>query len=79
MVYMKVGAREPDANESHYRPLAARNYCIKEQVNCYTLLQLKLVSQNHYAIMVLLTKETHMIIFYTAIFFSVLIIINFYN
>lgn len=79
MVYMKVGAREPDANESHYRPLAARNYCINEQVNCYNLLQLILATSNHYAIMYLLTKENTMIIFYIAIIFSILLIVNFYG
>jgi hypothetical protein len=74
MVYMEMGARARPRHRSNNRPRPGQLL-----INCYNLLQLKLASQNHYAIMVLLTKETHMIIFYTAIFFSVLIIINFYN
>lgn len=54
MVYMEMGARERARPWSNNRPRPGQLL-----INCYNLLQLKLAFQNHYAIMVLLTKETH--------------------
>ena len=52
MVYMEMGARERRGARSNNRPRPGQLL-----INCYNLLQLKLAISNHYAIMVLLTKD----------------------
>ena len=83
---MKEGQRERDEVKSINRPRAARDANAshshlpgRDEASdlCDEASRKGLTICAGYGIMYLLTKENHMIIFYIAIFFSVLLIINF--